>query len=198
MSVYTGAPNGYSSALGTINVGYTPFDGTRIGAIVRGRSSSFNLDDLGFPAYDANNYMGTDSMAFGSLNATSKLFDGIWQTTLVASRLQSNRNYVEPLEFQDPNQAFGTTRYRGTVTDVQWNNIVNIPDTGPAKASALTFGYEHTINTSSSALNTSTDGFPYDSSVSAQETTYAGHVGLQSTLWDRLTLTGDLRQEGAQ
>ncbi len=62
-SVYTGARNGYRTDLGSLELGYTPADGTRLSFLLRGRHSVFGLDELGFPAYDAADYTGRDDSA---------------------------------------------------------------------------------------------------------------------------------------
>ena len=89
-SVYDGAPNGYRSNLGSLEVGYTPIEGTRISFLLRGRDSVFGLDELGFPTYDAHDYTGRDSNAYGRLGATTMLFGGIWESGLfvLARRLR--------------------------------------------------------------------------------------------------------------
>ncbi|MBU6497013.1 MAG: TonB-dependent receptor [Rhodospirillales bacterium] len=197
-SIYTGAPNGFSSRLASIDLGFTPIPGTRISAFLRGRSSAFNLDELGSPSYDANSYTGKDNALFGRLAVTSTLFHGALDTSLALGRAQTDRHYVEPLEPADPNQASGDTRYHGRRTDLQWNNTLHLPDFGPASAQALLFGYEHIQDSSHSSVNTSSGGFPYQSDVRASAVSDASHVGAQTTLFDRLTLTGDLREESAR
>ncbi len=197
-SVYTGARNGYRSNLGLIELGYTPLDGTRFSVLLRGRASVFGLDELGFPAYDARDYTGRDNSAFGRVGGTTKLFGGVWESGLFVSRGVFDRNYDEPLEAADPNQASGDSRYHGTRDDVQWNNTIHLPDLAWSRSAALTFGYEHTADTSRSRLNTMSGGFPYNSDVNASDSSDAGHAGVQGTLWKRLTLTGDMRAEDAR
>lgn len=197
-SVYTGARNGYQESLGAVSLGYTPVEGTRISAYLRGRTALFNLDALGFPAYDANSYRGRDDAVYGRIGVDSKLFDGIWETSLFVGRAQTDRHYTEPLEPADPNQAFGDTRYHGRRTDLQWNNTVHLPAIGPAADTALTIGYEHIDDTAHSALNTTSGGFAFQNDVHASASSDAGHLGLQSTVFGRLTLTADAREEGAR
>jgi vitamin B12 transporter len=197
-SIYTGNRNGYRDALGTVNLGYTPIDGTRLSLLLRGREAKFGLDELGEPSYDATAYSGTDDTWLGRLGAASELFQGLWETSLYLSRAQTDRRYLEPLEAADPNQSFGDSRYHGARTDLQWNNTVHLPDFGPATNAALTFAYEHIADSSVSRLNTSTGGFAYQSDVHASDTSDAGHAGLQATLWRRLTVTADLREEQAR
>jgi vitamin B12 transporter len=196
-SVYTGAPNGYRTYLGSVDLGYTPIEGTRVSVFVRGRSSTFNLDELGFPAYDANSYVGHDQSVYGRLGVTSHLFDGALDTALFLARAQTDRHYIEPLEPQDPNQASGDTRYHGGRTDLQWNNTLHLPDAGPSASNAVIFGYEHIDDTAHSALNTSSSGFAFQENVHATDSSDAGHVGVQSTLLGRLTVTADAREEAA-
>ena len=197
-SVYTGAPNGFRNYLGSIDLGFTPIDGTRVSVFLRGRNSNFNLDELGFPAYDANHYTGHDDSLYGRLGVTSHLFDGVWDTALFLARAQTDRHYVEPLEPQDPNLASGDTRYHGGRTDLQWNNTLHLPDAGPSANAALIFGYEHLDDTAHSALNTISGGFAFQQNVHATDSSNAGHIGMQSTLLGRLTVTADAREEDAR
>ncbi len=196
-SVYTGARNGFSYAQGTINLGYTPIEGTRFSAYLRGRQAGASLDELGFPAYDANFYKSHDDLLNGRIGVTSHLFDGVLDTNLFLGRVQSNRHYNEPLEAADPNAATGQTRYHGQRTDLQWNNTVHVPDYGIATGNAITFGYEHILDSAQSSLDTVSSGFAFQSSVHSQATSDAGHVGFQTLLFQRLTATADVREEGA-
>ncbi len=195
--VYTGARNGYRSQLATLNLGITPIEGTRFYGLLRYRTSVFGLDELGSPAYDANDYTGRDRSFIGRLGVTSKLFDGVWETAFSVAHLDTLRRYNEPLEPADPNQTSGTTRYNGRRTAFEWANTVHLPDWGAARSSALTFGAEHLMDSSSSHLNQSFGGFPFVSDVSANAKHTAGTAGLQTTLFGRLTLSAGLRQESA-
>lgn len=197
-SIHTGARNGYRDTLGTVNLGYTPFEGTRLSLLLRGRTAKFGLDELGSPSFDARNYTGTDDTVFGRLGATTELFDGALESQLFLSRAQTDRRYLEQLEAGDPNQGFGDSRYHGTRTDLQWNNTLHLPDVGPATNAALTLGYEHITDRAVSRLNTSNGGFTYQSDVRANGGSDAGHAGLQATLFERLTVTGDVREEDAR
>ncbi len=147
-SVYNGARNGYRSNLGSLELGYTPIDGTRLSVLVRGSESVFGLDELGFPAYDAHDYTGRSNNAFGRLGATTSLFGGIWESGLFLSRNIYDRDYNEALEAADPNQGFGDSRYHGVTDDLQWNNTVHLPDYRWSRGTSLLFGYEHIAESS--------------------------------------------------
>jgi vitamin B12 transporter len=204
-SVYTGARNGDRTQTASINLGITPIAGTRFYAALRYRVSVFGLDELGSPAYDATDYTGRDRSILGRVGVTSKLFDGVWETGLSVAHLDSLRRYSEPLEAADPNQTSSYSRYNGRRTAVDWTNTVHIADWGPARATALTFGAEHQEDSSSSYLNesglSSFDGYSYPytylDNINARAQHTAGNVGLQSTLFRRLTLTGGVREEAA-
>ncbi len=103
---------------------------------------------------------------------------------------------IEPLEAADPNAAVSNSRFRGQRTDLQWNNTVHLSDYGPASQNALTFGYEHIADSAQSVQNSDSGGFVFQSNVHSAATSDAGHVGLQSTLFQRLTTTADIRGEG--
>jgi vitamin B12 transporter len=196
-SVYTGHRNGYRSQLVSVNLGYTPFDGTRLFAFARYRTATFGLDELGNPAYDATDYTGRDRSFQGRLGVHSSLFDGAWETTLALGHLDTLRRYSEPLEGADPNATSGLSRYNGRRTEVQWNNTLHLPDWGMATENALTFAVDHQRDNSRSHLDMSYGGWPYVSTVGASARHTAGSLGLQSTLAGRLTLTGALREENA-
>jgi vitamin B12 transporter len=196
-SVYTGARNGDRTQTATVNLGLTPVAGTRFYAALRYRVSVFGLDELGDPAYDATDYTGRDRSIMGRLGVTSNLFDGVWETGLSVSHLDTLRRYAEPLEAADPNQTSSYSRYNGRRTEVDWTNTVHIADWGPARATALTFGVVHRDDSSSSYLNGDYGGYPYLSNIDASDRYDAGNVGLQSTLFGRLTLTGGMREESA-
>jgi vitamin B12 transporter len=196
-SVYTGAPKYYKAATATINLGYTPIEGTRVSAMLRAREASFALIELGAPTFDPSHFHGKDDALYGRFGVDSALFNGIWQTSLYLGRVQTDRHYIEPLEAADPNQTEGDTRYHGRRTSLEWNNTVHLADYGPAANSALVFGYEHIRDSSKSRLNESFFGFPFQQSISAAESSNAGHAGVQATLFKRLTATADVRGDEA-
>jgi len=195
-SVYTGARNGFRSRQGGLELGYTPVEGTRISLLLHGRTSVFGLDELGYPAFDDPDDTGRDNEFFGRLGVTSRLFSGVWETSLSVSRDQHYRSYVNPLQTDDPNQSAGDSRYLGIRTDVQWNNTVHLPAFAGTKGNDLTFGYEHIDDFAHEKLNTTTDGFPYLANVRAHEQQDSGYAGLQTTVLQRLTLNAQLREDG--
>jgi vitamin B12 transporter len=206
-SVHTGARNGYRANIGTIELGYTPVDGTRFFTMLRGRTAVFGLDELGSPAYDANDYTGRDNNVFGRVGATTTLLNGALESWLFLARIQSDRRYIEALEAADPNQASGDSRYVGRRTDLQWNNTLHLDSYTQGLPwlhdASVTVGYEHIADDASSSINTASaltpfgTPVPFSSSVHASETSDAAHAGVQGTLFHRLTLTGDIRNESA-
>jgi len=194
-SVHTGARNPYRATTASIELGVTPVEGTRVSLYLRARSARFGLDDVGYPAFDSTQYVGTDTNAYGRLAVASTLFDGRLDTRLALGHLRSDRGYSQALEAADPNQASGDTRYHGRRTTLQWDNTLHLPDYGATTDSALLFGYEHSADSSRSALNSTSGGFAYQSDVHASAQSDAGHVGLQTTLARRLTVTADAREE---
>ena len=113
-------------------------------------------------------------------------------------REQEDRRYYEPLNLADPNLATVDDRYHSYRTDLQWNNTVHLNDffsSTVLSATDLTFGYEHTADTAHVRTNDNFDGFPFAQSANASMTDDAVYLGLQSTLWQRLILTGQVRQD---
>lgn len=198
MSVNTSTPQGFRDRVGMINLGYTPVEGTRLSLFLRARQAIFGFNNLGSPTWDTANSTGTADSVLGRVGITSKLFGGAYETGLFVGRLQDDRRYYEPLDAGDPNQAQTDSRYHSYRTDVQWNNTVHLDDmlqVAALSATALTFGYEHIADNIKVRVNSAYFGVPFGQNADASMTTDAAHTGLQTTLWDRLTLTGQVRQD---
>jgi vitamin B12 transporter len=197
-SIYTGTPQGFRSRLVTLNLGYTVVPGTRLSLLLRGRESIFGFNELGDPTFDTSNATGWDSSMLGRIGVTSTLFGGAYQTSLFLGRLQDDRRYFEPLNLADPNLASVDDRYHSYRTDLQWNNTVHLDDllhVAALSATDATFGYEYTADNIKLRTNDSYAGFPYAQNATAAQTDDAAYAGLQSTLWHRLTMTGQVRQD---
>ena len=190
MTSYTGTPQGFRDRVASLNLGYTPVEGTRLSLFLRGRESLFSFNTLGTPTYDTANSQGIADSILGRIGIDSTLLGGVWETGLFVGRLQEDRRYSEALAAADPNQNTFDNRYHMRRTDVQWNNTVHIADTASA-----TFGYQHTIDTIGVRANSSFGGFPFTQNAAAQMVADAAHAGVQTTLWKRLTLTGQIRQD---
>lgn len=199
MSIYTGTPQGFRDRVATLNLGYTPIDGTRLSLFLRARQALFGFNNLGFPTFDTANSSGEADSLMGRVGVTSKLFGGSYETGLFVGRLQDDRHYVEPLDPNDVNNMASTdNRYHAYRTDVQWNNTVHLNDffqSSVLSASALTFGYEYIDDTAKVRVNDTNFGSAFLQSANASMTTNAVYTGLQTTLWQRLTVTGQLRQD---
>ena len=193
MTSYTGAPQGFRDRVATANLGYTPLDGTRLSLFLRARQALFSFNTLGTPTFDTANSQGKADSVLGRIGVTSSLFDGAWDTSLFLGHMREDRHYVEPLIDADPNQTSFNNRYHFRRTDVQWNNTVHLdpalPDT------RLTFGYQHLSDAITVRTQNVFGGFPFAQGARTSMTNDAVHAGLQSTLWHRLTLTGQIRQD---
>jgi vitamin B12 transporter len=198
MSIYTGVPDPYSELTGTLNLGYTPVDGTRLSLFLRARRATFGFDALGNPTFDNSNSTGNDESLLGRIGVSSKLFNGTYETNAYLGRLQDDRHYTEALNPLDPNQQSNDSRYHSYRTDVQWNNVMHLSDlmdVPSLSATDLTFGYEHIADNINVKVNQSSGGFPFQQSARASMTDDALYTGLQTTLLQRLTLTGQIRQD---
>jgi len=198
MSIYTGVPDPYSELTGTLNLGYTPVDGTRLSLFLRARRATFGFDALGNPTFDNSNSTGNDESLLGRIGVSSKLFNGTYETNAYLGRLQDDRRYTEALNPLDPNQQSNDSRYHSYRTDVQWNNVVHLSDLmdmPSLSATDLTFGYEHIADNINVKVNQSSGGFPFQQSARTSMTDDALYTGLQTTLVQRLTLTGQIRQD---
>ena len=196
-TVYAGHREFFRSDTGSLELGYTPVQGTRLFIGLDGRTSAFPLKEHGFPTYDSQSYRGYDKSWNGRLGATTTLF-GFWDSALTLAHLQTDRHYLQPLEAADPNAASGDSRYHGARDILAWNNTLHVAPGGPFTGTALLFGFQHRLDTSNSRLDLVTAGAPYISDVRASATSDAGHAGLQGTLWHRLTITADVRGEDAR
>jgi len=198
MSIYTGVPDSFSAAVGSLNLGYTPTDGTRLSLFLRARRAVFGFDALGNPTFDDSNSTGNDVSLLGRIGVTSKLFNGTYETGAFLGRLQEDRHYTEALNPLDLNQQSNDSRYHGYRTDLQWNNTVHLSDLVNVpwqSATDLTFGFEHIADTVNVKVNQSFFGSVFAQSAKASMIDQALYVGLQSTLLERVTLTGQIRQD---
>jgi vitamin B12 transporter len=191
LTVYAGNKDAFRAKSGTANLGYTPAPGTRVYVIIRARDSDSGYPNLGYPIYDDPNEYGYDENLFGKLGITSELFDGRLSTELFVAQIDDNRRYSNLLDGNDPNFATANDHYHGYETDVQWNNTLHLPDAGPATASSFLFGIEYINNTAKENVDES--GFTEN--VNASQHSVAGHIGGQTTLYQRLTLTAALRDD---
>ena len=197
-SIYTGVPQGFADTIGTLNLGYTPIDGTRLSLFLRARRAVFGFNALGNPTFDDSNSTGTDDSLLGRVGVTSKLFNGTYETSAFIGRLQDDRHYTEPLHAEDPNQATNDSRYHSYRTDIQWNNTVHLSDLLPVptvSSSNLTFGFENTADNINVKVDQSSFGAPYAQSAKASMTDDALYAGLQTTFLQRLIVTGQIRQD---
>jgi vitamin B12 transporter len=197
-SVYTGVPQGFRDRIFTLNMGYTPVEGTRLSLFLRADTAYFGFDTLGFPTFDDSNSSGHTSSLLGRVGGATHLFDGKLETSVFVGQLQDDRRYLEPLAAADPNQTSSDSRYHSYRTDAQWNNTLHLDDIVSVPGlsnSAMTFGYEYIGDTAKVRVNENFDGFPYGQNASASMTTNAIHAGLQTTVLQRLAVTGQIRQD---
>jgi vitamin B12 transporter len=134
----------------------------------------------------------------GRIGVRSSLFDGTYQTSVFLGREQNDRRYYEPLNLADPNLTTVDDRYHSYRTDLQWNNTMHLNDffsSTVLSATDLTFGYEHTADSAKVRTNDNYGGFPYAETANASQTDDAVYLGLQSTVWQRLILTSQIRQD---
>ena len=194
-SVYTGVPQGFRDRILTVNLGYTPVEGTRLSLLLRANTAYFGFDTLGSPTYDNSNSSGQTTSLLGRVGGTTHLFDDRLETSVFVGRLQSDRRYQEPLALADPNQTSSDSRYHAYRTDAQWNNTLHLGDLPGLSASAMTFGYQYTGDTAKVRVNDNFGGFRFGQAATASMTTNAIYAGLQTTVLQRLALTGQIRQD---
>lgn len=197
-SVYTGTPQGFRTQIGTLNLGVSPIEGTRIGLLLRARTSTFGFDALGSPTFDDANSTGNADELLGRLGARTRLFGGVLDASASVGRLQDDRKYTEALAPADPNQATNDSRYHAYRTDVQVNNVVHLDrvlTTPYLNQTDVTFGYEHIADNVNVRVGSAGLFGPFAQAARAHLDSDAGYAGVQTTVLERLTLTGQLRQE---
>lgn len=197
-SVYADVPQGFRDRIATLNLGYTPTEGTRLSLFLRAQAAYFGFDTLGSPTFDNSNSNGQTTSLLGRIGGTTKLFDGRLETGVFVGRLQDDRRYLEPLAPADRNAVSSNSRYHGYRTDVQWNNTLHLNDVlivPGLSDSAATFGYEYTADTAKVRVNENFGGLPFGQSAGASMTTNAVYAGLQTKLMQRLELSGQVRQD---
>jgi vitamin B12 transporter len=194
-SVYTGESDGDREKLGSFEIGVTPINGTRVSLLLRARDAKYGYDEQGFVTYDGGNATGYDATVNGRLGVVSNLLDGAWTSSLMLARLVDDRRYTVTDDPLDPNDDAADDRYHGRRNDVTWGNVVHLPDWWQADGTAITFGYEHVNETADTRVNDIDGGYPYQSLTHAHADTDSGTLGAQTRLFERLTLTGQMRED---
>jgi vitamin B12 transporter len=193
LSVYAGNKDPFRSKLGSLNFGYTPVQGTRVYVVLRAQQVDSAFPDLGYPIYDDPDEYDYNTNLFGKVGVTSNLFNGLLSTDFFVAQVQNDLHYSNLLDANDPNYAQANDYYRGYETDVQWNNTVHLPDAGVSSASSILFGVEYTNDTAHE--NVDEDEGSYTALLHASQHSVAGHLGVQTTLANRLTVTAALRDD---
>ena len=104
-NIYTGTPQGFRDRVATLNLGYTPIEGTRLSLFLRGQIAYFGYNTLGSPTFDDSELDRPDRFAPRAASAApTKLFNGALEISAFVGQLQTDRQYLEPLAALDPNQ----------------------------------------------------------------------------------------------
>jgi len=193
--IYAANRDPFRSKLGSLNLGYAPIEGTRVGLEIRAQSTDSAFPDLGFPVFDDPNEYQYNTNVFGKLGVTSNLFNGLLTTEAFVARVQNALHETNLLDADDPNQTATDEHYHGIRIDTQWNNTLHVPDAGPAEFSSLLFGIEYLNDRSKFDIDDASFGEPFTGGSNNSQHTVAGHAGVQTTLWQRLTVTGALRDD---
>jgi vitamin B12 transporter len=195
-NAYQNTPQGFRDRIITMNLGYTPVEGTRLSLFLRASAADFGNDS--FSSADASGNVNTsvsNTSLLSRIGGTTHLFDGKLETGVFVGQLQDDRRYFEPFSPDNTGQISGDDRYHSYRTDVQWNNTLHLPDLPGLSGSAMTFGYEYIGDTAKVRTNDVYPGDTFTQSVAATATDNAVYAGLQTTLLRRLALTAQLRQE---
>jgi vitamin B12 transporter len=195
LSVYAGQKDPFRSALGSVDLGYTPVAGTRVSVVLRAQQVTSAFPDLGYPIFDDPNEQDKNTNLFGRFGATSELFNGWLTTEGFVARVQNTLHYTNLLDANDPNAVAADDAYHGDRTDAQWNNVLRLPDVAAASQTSVPFGVEYSDDSSNERVNETQAGFPFIETVHASQHAVAGHVGAQTILAGRLTVTAAVRDD---
>lgn len=191
LTAYTGNSDPFRSKAASVNLGYTPVDGTRVYLILRARQSDSGYPDLGYPIFDDPDEFSYDSNLFGKLGLKSDLLNGRLTTEFFVARIEDFRRYSNLLDANDPNDGEANDHYNGYRSDVQWNSTVHLPDAGAARFSSILLGIEYIDDLAKENVNE--NGFT--EFVNASQHAFAEHLAAQTTLLNRLTVTAALRDD---
>ena len=193
MSVYANNQDPYRSRLGSMQLGYSVTPATRVYVILRAQGTDSASPDLAYPVFDDPNNYFYNSSYFGKLGVSSTLLDGRLRTDLFVAQLQDQLHNRNLLDANDPNFASANDIYHGYRTDTQWNNTLRLSDAGALTQSSLLFGTEYSNDTAHEHVDEDNGG--YTIFVHASQHSWSGHMGLQTTVANRLTLTGAVRDD---
>jgi vitamin B12 transporter len=182
-----GERDGFRGYAATVRLGWTPIEGTRIEALLRWRQNNFGLDNV---PRDDPNYSGEDRRWYGQLRGETRLLGGAWTTGFRISATEDRRRFTNFRDALSP--ASTDDYYRGVRETYEWTNTVRLPGFGPLTNGALAFGLTHSAE--EVATLSGTTGF-FTTRVNASQHTTAGYANLQYRLWERLDLTGGVRQD---
>lgn len=194
-AVRTGVREPYRAWLGNAQLGYSVTPETRFYVILRGQATDAAFPDLDDPVFDDPNEYDYNTSMFGKAGVSSTLLDGRLTTDLFIARLQTRLFNKNLLDADDPNQASNDDTYAGSRWDAQWNNTLRLPDTTALTFSNFTFGAEYTDDSAHENVNEGSLYGPFTETVRGSQHSWAGHVGLQTTVADRLTLSAALRDD---
>ena len=195
MSIYAGHRDPYRAWLGTAQLGYAITPDTRAYLILRGQATDAAFPDLADPEFDDPDEFDYNTSLFSKLGLSSTLLDGRLTTDLFVARLQTRLFNKNLADANDPNLASADDTYAGSRTDAQWNNSLRLPDTSALTFNNLSFGAEYTNDGARENVNENGLFGPFTETVRGAQHSWAGHVGLQSTVLNRLTLSAALRDD---
>jgi vitamin B12 transporter len=183
----TGEREGFNGAAGTARFAFRPDAGTRVEALLRWRENRSGIDDVPF---DDPNSRITDRRLFGQVRGETT-FLGVWTTGLRYAVTEDKRRNVNLPDSGNP--VGSDDLFRGTRQTFDWGNQVRLGHAGLARDIGLSFGITHEREESDSLAG----ALPFQTSVNASANSTAYHAGLQARFFDRLDLSGGIRQDQA-
>ena len=193
--------DGFRDQIGTLNLGYTPVEGTRLSLFLRARQRDVRLQRARQSHLRQRNSTGHETRCSAASASPRSCSAAVTRPVLFLGRLQDDRHYTESLNPLDPNQASNDSRYHGYRTDLQWNNTVHLDRSDrrrravrrPISPSATSTSPTTSRCRVNSVLR-SASPFAQNAKASYGRPTRA-MPDCKRTLWNRLTLTGQIRQD---
>ncbi len=184
-----GEADGYRGIATIARLGWTPLPGSRVEGTLRWQDARFGLDRFGA---DDPNFRAAERRITGQIRGETSLFDGAWITGLRFGVSDERRDY------RNLPDAFSTARandnFSGQRMTLDWGNRVRLPELGPLRDGAASFGLgwlrESTISASGNA--------PFRTVTNARQDTISGHLALQYRLGARLDLSAGMRVDSIE
>jgi len=185
--------DGLSAQLGSARLRVRLSDAVRIEAMLRARASRFGLDNV---PLDDPNFTGENRHVLARLGAEADLLAGAWTTRLVLSQSRHRQRFRNAPDAADP--ATSRDSFASVRTETIWANEVRLPDLGPARLAALSFGLQHAAEESETRIRSLSIFGPFAQDLDARQESRAAYAGGQARLFDRIDISTGARLDATR